>query len=99
MKPTSAPIFSTPAALWDGTRQLSGTLELWETEVVFRPKDFKDSHLSLRIPLTNIEKVEDYLVFDLAKNGLRIQGREGRFDLFVLDEARVFKHRLSDLLG
>ena len=84
-------LFSTPASLWDGTSQLSGTLELWATEVVFRPAGFRDSHLNLSIPLAAIEKVEEYLVFNLAKNGLRIQGKKEKYDLFVLDEVRNFK--------
>lgn len=94
-----SPLFSTPASLWDGASQLSGNLELWETEVVFRLADFKDSHLNLRIPLADIEKVEEYLVFNLAKNGLRILGREGRYDLFVLEDVRGFKLRLLEALA
>ena len=91
----SKPILKLPASLWDGIRQLPGTLELWETEVIFRLKDFKESHLDLRIPLVGIEKVEEYLVFDLAKNGLRIQGKDGKYDMFVLEDVRGFKHALA----
>ncbi len=89
-----APIYKTPAVLWDKTQQLHGSLELWETEIFFRLNEFKESHLNLSIPLTAIEKVEEYLVFDLAKNGLRIQDKHGKYDLFVLDDVRKFKHIL-----
>lgn len=88
------PVFSTPAFLWDGVIQLSGILEVWEREVVFSLNNFKESHLSLSIPLTAIERVEEYLVFDLAKNGLRIQDKDGKYDLFVLEEVHQFKNRL-----
>lgn len=98
-KKLHTPIFSTPASLWDGASQLSGNLELWETEVVFRLADFKDSHLNLRIPLADIEKVEEYLVFNVAKNGLKIQDREGRYDLFVLEDVRGFKLQLLAALA
>ncbi|GJM33548.1 MAG: hypothetical protein DHS20C18_25490 [Saprospiraceae bacterium] len=92
------PVFSTPASLWNGTNQLLGNLELWETAVIFRLADFQESHLNLTIPLANIEKVEAYLVFNLAKNGLRIQDKEGRYDLFVLDDVRGFKKVLLERL-
>lgn len=85
------PILSVPALLWDGSRQLSGILELWETLIFFRLDDFKNSHLQLSIPLTELDIVEEYMVFDLAKNGLRIQSKKGRYDLFVLEEGQRFK--------
>lgn len=88
---SSVPILSVPALLWDGSRQLSGVLELWETLVFFRLDDFKNSHLQLGILLSELDFVEEYMVFDLAKNGLRIQSKDGRFDLFVLDEGQRFK--------
>lgn len=84
-------IYSTPASLWDGSNQLSGVLELWETDVIFRLADFQDSHLHLCIAISFIEKVEEFLVFDLAKNGLRIQTKNGKYDLFVLSEGSIFK--------
>lgn len=88
---SSVPILSVPALLWDGSRQLSGILELWETLIFFRLDDFKNSHLQLSIPLTELDIVEEYMVFDLAKNGLRIQSKKGRYDLFVLEEGQRFK--------
>ncbi|MCB9276579.1 MAG: hypothetical protein H6564_21280 [Lewinellaceae bacterium] len=93
------PLFTTPASLWDGASQLPGSLELWETEAVFRPTGFASGHLSLRIPLAGIEKVEEYLVFNLARNGLRIQSREGKYDLFVLEDMQGFKARLLEMLA
>lgn len=93
------PLFSTPASLWDGATQLPGSLELWETEAVFRPAGFTSGYLSLRIPLAEIEKVEEYLVFNLARNGLRIQSREGKYDLFVLEDIQSFKARLLEKLA
>ena len=89
------PILEFPAHLWDGIRQLPGTLELWEKEVVFRFVNFKDSHLNLVIPISEIEKVEEYLVFDLARNGLRICSKGGRCDLFVLEDGQAFKKAIK----
>ncbi len=98
-KNTNAPIYKSSATLWDGTQKLRGCLELWETEIFFRLNEFKESHLNLSIPLTAIEKVEEYLVFDLAKNGLRIQDKQGKYDLFVIDDVHKFKHILLEELA
>ena len=93
------PIFKTSAFLWDGNQKLKGTLELLETEICFRPIDFKGSHLNLHIPLESIEKVEEYLVFDLAKNGLKIQDKDGKIDLLVMDDVSKFKKILLEVLA
>ncbi|MEK7256818.1 MAG: hypothetical protein AAB316_18840 [Bacteroidota bacterium] len=85
-KAAETPLLAAPAHLWDGIRQLPGSLELWEDRVVFRFSNFKDSHLNLTILLAQIELVEEYLVFDLARNGLRFQSKNGWCDLFVLEE-------------
>lgn len=91
---SSVPILSVPALLWDGSQQLSGILELWSEAVFFRLSGFKNSHLHLHIPIPEIERVEEYLVFNLAKNGLRIESKNGQVDLFVLDEGPQFKKAL-----
>jgi hypothetical protein len=98
-KNPKAPILSVPATIWDGSRQFSGVLELWQKAVCFRLIGFKNSHLELNIPITEIERVEEFLVFDLAKNGLRIQSKNGRSDLFVLDEGALFKNALLAQMG
>jgi hypothetical protein len=95
---TPISILSFPALLWDGEKQLSGRLELWKNTVIFHLSAFKASHLSLVIPLAAIEKVEEYLVFDLARNGLRIQNKNGKYDLFVPEDARIFKKALQEQL-
>ncbi len=92
-------IYSVQATLWDGKRQLVGFLELREIEILFQLMDFKESHLNLRIPLILISKVEEYLVFDIAKNGLRIIDIEGKNDLFVIDDVLKFKKLLVKALS
>lgn len=91
-------ILSVSANIWDGSRQLSGNLELWEKQVIFKFADFKFSHLNLYIPLKDIENAEEFLVFNLAKNGLRIENKDGKYDMFVLEEGAVFKKALHEQL-
>lgn len=88
-------LFSVPAFLWDDRQRLSGMLELWNLEIVFRFNDYKGGHLSLEIPLDSIETVEVFLIYNFARHGLKVQTREGKFDLFVLEEASVFKEKLE----
>lgn len=98
-KSNNIPIYATAASLWDGVSQLSGILELWEAEVIFRFIDFKDSHLELIISLKAVERIEEYLVFDLAENGLWIEGKGGKSDLFVLKNVKLFKDQLLTALA
>ena len=88
--------YSTPAFLWDGKRQLPGTLELWEHKVIFRFDNFRDSHLNLVIPIWEILRVEEFLLFEVSRNGLCIENRGGQSDCFVLDEPGVFKNKLRE---
>lgn len=85
------PIYSSNAFLWNGMNRLPGTLELYTLAVFFRLNNFNESHLNLCIPLAEIEKMEEFLVFDLAKIGLRFYGANGKYDLFVLEDGSVFK--------
>ena len=98
MQEYSKPMLEFPASLWNGIRQLHGTLEIWETEVFFRLTDFKGSHLNLLIHFSDIQKVEEFLIYDIARNGLRIIGKDGKTDLFVLEDSQVVKQTLDKLL-
>ncbi len=92
---TNTPIFVSPAHLWDGHRQLPGQLELWEQELVFRFANFEDSHLQLTVSLSEITKLEEFLIYNVALNGLRIISKDGKADTFVLEQSRLFKHLLE----
>ena len=87
-----------PAHLWDGDRQLPGILELWQQQLVFRFANFRDSHLNLLIHFCDIQGVEEFLIYDIARNGLRIIGKDGKTDLFVLEDSQVVKQTLEKLL-
>ncbi len=93
------PLHAHPAHLWDGYRQLPGTLELWEQQLVFRFANFRDSHLNLTIQFSDIEKVEEFLIYNLARNGLRIIGKDGKADDFVMEESHFFKKLLEARLN
>ncbi len=91
-----APLHTTAAWLWDGKRQLPGRLELSEYRLEFHFDNFRDSHLNLIIPLREIEKVEEFLLFELSRNGLRVENRQGKTDVFVLEELAGFKKMIIE---
>ncbi len=80
----------TQASLWNGKLQLSGMLIMTPKSLVFTFDDFSKSHMKLCIPFDQIQKMDTFLVFDLSKNGLRITGQKGHFDLFVIPELDSF---------
>jgi len=87
-------IYSVDASVWDGNFQLPGILGLSSNCISFNFNDFAKSHLMLQIPLNEIKEVEEFLIYELARGGLRIVNINGHFDLFVLENAAIFKKRL-----
>ncbi len=88
------PIHSTPAHLWDGKRQFPGRLEIWEYKLEFRFEEFPKSHMNLVIPIWEILKVEEFLLFDISRNGIRVENQKGKTDAFVLEKPGIFRKRI-----
>ena len=86
-------ILTSKASLWDGKKQLPGTLSLTPKNLIFQFDDFQKSHLSLVIPLVEVESAEHFLLFEFARNGIKITSKTG-VDLFVLDDPLVFRKGL-----
>ncbi len=84
-------ILKSSAHLWDGKKQLPGMLSLTPKNLFFQFDDFQKSHLNLQIPLNQIIKAESFLIYDLSRNGLKITGKDGQTDLFVLDDPVGFR--------
>jgi len=88
-------ILEAAASLWNGKKQLLGTLILTADNLIFTFDDFGQSHMNLQIPLEEIEQVEEFLIFNLSRSGLKITGKDGHFDLFVLDDPKVFRKAIA----
>ena len=88
------PIYTTSAIFWDGSIQLIGNIELWESQVTFSFEDFKHSHLNLAIPFSAIQKVKIFRIFNIAKNGLKVISKDGRVDMFIIEDCQAFYQRL-----
>ncbi len=91
-------IISVPAYLWDGAKQLSGELELYKNIVHFQFKDFTKSKIELTIPIEKINKVEEFLLFDLDRKGLKIKSNGDAEDLFISQNAPQFKIELDKII-
>lgn len=94
----SQPILIVQAFLWDGSNQLGGDLALYKDAVRFHFKDFQKSQLQLVIPITSIKKVEEFLLYDLERTGLKITSNSTAEDLFISEQASHFKKELELIL-
>ncbi len=99
MEDSNLPLLNFPAHLWDGYKQLSGTISLTTENLVFRFDDFQKSHLNLKIPIEDIENAESFLLFDISRKGLKISAKNGHEDLFILDDPMGFLKELTKLIG
>ena len=88
-------ILEQTAIFWDGIKQLPGALILEQTKLIFKFDDFKSSHLNLCISLEEIQYARIFLVFDIAKNGLKVCTHNGHTDLFILEDCK----KISDALN
>ena len=91
-------ILKSIANLWDGNKQLPGTLSLTSKNLIFEFDDFQKSHLSLTIPLVDIQSAEHFLLFEFARNGLKITSKTG-VDLFVIVDPLIFRKELKKAIG
>ena len=82
------------AFLWDGIKRLEGEIKVFEKHLDFEFKDFSSSHIKLQIPFEGIEKIEDFKVFGIAKNGVKILSKDGKEDCFVLNQSDRLKNLL-----
>lgn len=94
----SQPIISVPAYLWDGVKHLRGMLELYPDEVHFEFKDFSKSKIELNIHIEKIRVVEEFLLFDLDRKGLRIESNKDAEDLFISENTLQFKTELDKII-
>ena len=87
------------ATLWDGTKQLHGKLELLENGLFFSLTNFSKSNLNLDIPYEHIESVKLYRVYKLALEGLEIVTKDGKQNVFVMEEAIEIKKSITNRMN
>jgi len=87
------------AILWDGHKQLHGYLEFGATELVYKLKDFSETSLNLVIEYSNIASVGNHKMFGIANEVIEIVSKDGKRNLFVVDDLvnvkKDLKHRLK----
>ena len=74
------------AILWDGRKQIKGELILSEKLIRFKMKDFSDTDLDFILPYNRIDKVNYHKIFGLDAKGVEIVSKEGKKNVFVLDD-------------
>jgi len=92
-------ITSMKATLWDGSKQLHGKLELLENGLFFSLTNFSKSNLNLDIPYKHIESLRIYRVYKLSLEGLEIVTKDGKQNVFVMEEAKEIKKSITDIMN
>lgn len=80
--------------LWDGNKQLSGQLHINNKELSFEFDNFQNSSMSLHIPISKIEKVEIFALYNIAPNGLKIHTKTGEVNSFVMENPIKVKKQI-----
>ncbi|MCB9288651.1 MAG: hypothetical protein H6560_15185 [Lewinellaceae bacterium] len=93
------PLYAQQAWLWDDGHSIPGRLEILPGQLGFRLQQYDNSHLRLEIRLEDIESCETFLLFGLARAGLRIQTADGRASLFIMDDPARVKQKLEERAG
>lgn len=83
------------AILWDGNKQLHGFIEFTDMELIFRLKDFSETSLHLFIPYRDVTKVGTYKLYGIAVDGIEIISKDGKRNIFVVEDVRVVKDDLK----
>ncbi|MCB9049609.1 MAG: hypothetical protein H6556_09270 [Lewinellaceae bacterium] len=97
MKKDNPPL-EVEAFLWNGKTRLSGRLVLGPTTLAFEADGFHSSHLGLEIDLADIVKLESFLLYDIARKGLKITARNGREGQFIIPDFDVFYRKLKEAI-
>jgi hypothetical protein len=92
---TEQSIYFQPAFLWDGSKQLTGKLELTTDVLHFYFDNFKDSKLDLKIRIKGISKTKLYSLYGLVPTGIEISDDQGRTYIFILHDPKSLRNLLQ----
>ena len=92
------PPLEVEAFLWNGKTRLPGRLVLGPTTLAFETDGFQSSHLCLEIALADIIKLESFLLYDIARNGLSIITQNGMEGQFIIPEFDTFYKKLKEAI-
>lgn len=86
------------AILWDGFTRINGFLEIEKNRITFHCIDFNDSSLTLNIPFDEIEVLKHYRLFSQDINGIEVISKDGKKNVFVVEEAKKLYTLIKVLL-
>jgi len=74
------------AILWDGKKQINGQLHIEKYRIIFQLQDFAETDLDLDIAYRDIEKVEYHQLYNLTTQGLEINTKSHKKNIFIVEE-------------
>lgn len=91
--------YQSEAILWDGYTQLHGKLIINDNNLIFYLSHFKDSQLHWTIELHSIVSIDSVLIYNLLRNGVKIQTTNNNQYLFVLPDSLSFQQKLKEIIS
>ena len=90
------------AVLWNGKKQIQGSIKIDELLISFVFSDFNDTNLKLEIPLEEVEQVFYHKLYEITNEGLEIQSKGGKRNVFVIEDPvglkRNIEKRIEELI-
>lgn len=98
MSNDASPLFIIePTFLWAEGERLIGKIYIFKHYLEYVPDHFQNSHLTCTIYFSDIIRIQEFLLFDIARNGLSIHSKDDRIDQFILDEPAEVKAIINGL--
>lgn len=82
------------AILWDGNKQLKGEITFKEDHLDFSLKDFTLTNLNFRVGYDDIVEVNHHKVYNIVKGGIEIVCKDGRKNVFVVEDPTLLKGKI-----
>ena len=83
------------AVLWDGNKQIMGTLFMGVHSLQFRLEDFECTDLNFDLPYDSIQEVKYMKIYGIVHRGLRILNFSGNENVFVVSDPIKLRKAIS----
>ena len=87
------------AVLWDNYKQINGSIVIDNSVLSFLFFDFIKTNLSLVLQLHEVKKIKFLKLYNITSNALEIETFDGRQNVFVLEEPKLLKRTIENLLN
>ncbi len=87
------------AILWDGHKQLKGTIKFNQDTLAFIMDDFELTNLNFQIEYKEIDHVSHFRLYDITNEGIEIICKDGKQNIFIVDDRNAFRKIISEKIS